>query len=160
MEGEEGFTAFFREQFPQVVAGLIGTGGFPRQIAEDAVSEAMTRLLLDYWDKVHAPRAWVRVVAVRLAGQMAKAQHAALPPTELIDSKAKDDLTAVELALATGSVIDALPPRQRQVMVLTIADMKPEEIAHELGCTPEQARSNLAHARRTMRRTLGPEEEA
>jgi predicted transcriptional regulator len=37
-----------------------------------------------------------------------------------------------------------------EAMTLTLVDMTPSEIAEVLGCTPEQARGNLAHARRAV----------
>lgn len=155
----DGYEAFFQDQFPRVVAMLISYRAFAPQIAEDATAEAMTRLLLD-WEKVNTPKAWVRTVAVRVAGRLAKGQQQPLPDTELADGRAADDFAAVELALMAGSAVRTLPPRQQEVMTLALADMRPEEIAEALGCTPEQARSNLAHARRTLRRALRTEVEA
>ncbi|MFJ3842342.1 RNA polymerase sigma factor [Streptomyces sp. NPDC090054] len=155
----DGYDAFFEEQYPQVVAVLIAYRHFAPQIAEEAAAEAMTRLYLN-WAKVRHPKAWVRTVAVREACRLARDQHAPLPETERADSKAGDDLAAVELALMTGSAVRALPPRQREVMVHVLADLKPEEIAGILGCTSETARSNIAHARRNLKRTMRMEEEA
>ncbi|MGW1364915.1 RNA polymerase sigma factor [Streptomyces chartreusis] len=155
----EGFKAFFENQWPKVVSSLIYYHRFPHQIAEDAASRAMVRLLLD-WSKVQSPKAWLRTVAVREAVRLAQQQHAALPDTDLADERAEAELDAVELALMVGAALKTLPPKQQKVMALTIADMKPEEIADELGCTAEQARGNLAHARRALRRALGTEEEA
>ncbi|MGW6615954.1 RNA polymerase sigma factor [Streptomyces erythrochromogenes] len=158
MDGEAAeFEAFFADQYPQVVAMLIYHHRFARQVAEDAVAETMTRLLLD-WTKVHTPRAWVRTVALREAVHLATRQHAPLPDTPLADERATDDLAAVELELATGPAVKALPRRQQEVMTLAVIDMKPEEIAKILRCTPEQARGNLAHARRTLRQAFAEEE--
>ncbi|MEU2739404.1 sigma-70 family RNA polymerase sigma factor [Streptomyces sp. NPDC007095] len=151
MDGEsDGYTAFFQRQYPRVVAMLIAYRGFTPEIAEDAAAEAMTRLLL-HWRKVSMPQAWVRTVALRHACLLkGKQQAAVLPDREIVDQRAVDDLAAVELALIAGSAVAALPPRQREVMTLTLVDMTPSEIADVLGCTPEQARGNLAHARRAV----------
>ncbi|MFD3549348.1 RNA polymerase sigma factor [Streptomyces sp. NPDC058655] len=153
----DGYEAFFQDQYPRVMATLIHHHGFAVQIAEDATAEAMTRLLLD-WGKVHTPTAWTRTVAIREAARLARKRHAPLPDTPLVDPRAAADLAAAELALMTGIAVKSLPPRQREVMRLTLQDLKPEEIAEILGCTPEQARGNLAHARRTLRQALGMEE--
>jgi RNA polymerase sigma-70 factor (ECF subfamily) len=153
----DGYEAFFQEQYPKVVAMLIYHHGFAEQIAEDATQEAMTRLLLD-WKKINTPPAWTRTVAFREAVRMARGRHTQLPDTPLADPQAAADLAAVELALMTGAAVKTLPPRQQEVMTLTLADLKPEEIAEILGCTPQQARGNLAHARRALRRALGMEE--
>ncbi|GGX99830.1 RNA polymerase sigma factor [Streptomyces fructofermentans] len=153
----EDYEVFFANQYPKVVAMLIFYRGFAPQIAEDATAEAMTRLLMQ-WEKVQTPKAWVRTVAVRVAVRLASRQHSALPDTDVADRQVADDLAAAELALMTGAAVKSLPPRQQAVMTLTLADLKPEEIAQVLGCTPEQARSNLAHARRALRHMLGTEE--
>ncbi|MFC8201758.1 RNA polymerase sigma factor [Streptomyces sp. NPDC057298] len=154
-----GYEDHFQEQYPRVVAMLILFHGFAPQIAEDAAAEAMTRLF-PRWEKVCTPKAWVRTVALRVARQIAQEQHHALPDWELTDGKAADDLAAVELALTVGSAIPALPPRQQEAIRLALVDMTPAEIADALGCTAEQARGNLAHARRTLQKALGTEEEA
>ncbi|KNE80172.1 MULTISPECIES: RNA polymerase sigma factor [Streptomyces] len=153
----DGYEAFFREQYPKVMVKLIHHHKFAEQIAEDAAAEAMTRLLLD-WKKIHSPIAWTQLVAYREAVRLAKLRHAPLPDTPLADPQAAADLAAAELALVTGVAVETLPPRQQKVMMLTLIDLKPEEIAEILGCTPEQARGNLAHARRALRRTLGMED--
>ncbi|MFE2473698.1 RNA polymerase sigma factor [Streptomyces mirabilis] len=160
MESEAvGYAAFFQGQYPRVVAKLIAFDGFEPQIAEDAAAEAMTRLLLS-WDRVHAPRAWVRTVAFRVAVSLSTGRQQALPDKEFADDKAANDLAAVELALMADTAVQGLPPRQQEVMTLALVDMTPVEIADVLGCTAEQARGNLAHARRALRNAIRTEEEA
>ncbi|MFF3691652.1 sigma-70 family RNA polymerase sigma factor [Streptomyces sp. NPDC002187] len=154
----DGYEAFFQGQYPRVVAMLIAFHKFAPHIAEDATAEAMTRLL-PRWDKVEAPLAWVRTVAIRQAVHLAMGQQDGLPDRELADAKAAEDLAAVELALMAGSAVQALPPRQQEVMTLALVDMTPAEIAEVLGCTAEQARGNLAHARRSLRNAIRTEEE-
>jgi RNA polymerase sigma-70 factor (ECF subfamily) len=158
VEGEtDGYTAFFARQYPRVVSMLIAFRGFAPDIAEDATAEAMCRLL-PQWGKVDLPQAWVRTVALRVACQLAKKQLASPLKPDLVDERASADLAAVETALIAGSAVATLPPRQQQVMVLTLVDMTPSEIADVLGCTPEQARGNLAHARRAVRDAIRREE--
>lgn len=82
-------------------------------------------------------------------------QHDPLPE---VDPSVADDLDAVELAVMAGAAIKALPPRQQEVMTLALIDLTPTQIAEVLGCAAEQARGNLAHARRALRRTLRTEE--
>lgn len=47
------------------------------------------------------------------------------------------------------TVLRALPPRQRQVLALTIDGWPPAEIAELLGIDPAAVRSNLMKARRS-----------
>jgi RNA polymerase sigma-70 factor (ECF subfamily) len=158
VEGESvEFVSLFRRHYPRTVAMLIAYYGYAPEIAEDAAAEAMTRLYL-HWGKVKVPSAWVRTVALRVARELGKQQSLGLPDRELVNSGAADDLGRVELALMAGWAVAALPRRQREVMTLTLVDMTPSEIADVLGCSPEQARSNLAHARRTLRNAIQGEE--
>jgi RNA polymerase sigma factor (sigma-70 family) len=53
-------------------------------------------------------------------------------------------------------LLDSLPPRQRQVMALTLAGYTPAEIASELDMTSEAIRSRLIRARRTLAGHLRP----
>ncbi|MFI1415684.1 sigma-70 family RNA polymerase sigma factor [Streptomyces sp. NPDC020707] len=152
---DDDYDGFFREQYPRVVASLIAYHGFVPQTAEDAAAEAMTELYLN-WSKVESPRGWVRTVALRRAYKLEKRPHVPLD-TEV--EVAGDDLAAVELAVMASSAIPALPPRQQEVMIRALDDLTPAEIADDLGCTAEQVRGNLAHARRTLRRKLRTEEE-
>lgn len=57
-------------------------------------------------------------------------------------------------------VLRALPPRQRQVLALTIDGWPPAEIAELLGIDPAAVRSNLMKARRSAdeHRRRTPEE--
>jgi RNA polymerase sigma factor (sigma-70 family) len=61
------------------------------------------------------------------------------------------DVLDVEKAVAN------LPRRQREVMRLTMLGMTPTEIADVLGIEPNNASSNLAAGRRTLRKVLGHE---
>ncbi|MBZ6107413.1 RNA polymerase sigma factor [Streptomyces olivaceus] len=160
MDGElGGFGAFFADHYPRVIAMLVAHRGFTEVIAQDATAEAMTRLV-EHWGKVEAPQAWVRTVAFRVACQLAGHQQTGMLASQLVDHRAAHDLVAAELALVAGTVIAALPRRQQEVMTLTLVDMKPSEIADILGCTPAQARANLAHARRALRNAIRMDKEA
>jgi RNA polymerase sigma factor (sigma-70 family) len=160
VDGEpDGFGAFFKDHYPRVIAMLVAHSGFTEMIAQDATAEAMTRLV-EHWGKVEAPQAWVRTVAFRVACQLAGHQHTGMPAGQLVDPTSAHDLRAAELALVAGTVIAALPRRQQEVMTLTLVDMTPSEIAQILGCTPAQARANLAHARRALRNAIRMDKEA
>jgi DNA-directed RNA polymerase specialized sigma24 family protein len=47
-----------------------------------------------------------------------------------------------------------LPPTQRNVIELVIAELGAKEIAHLLGKSPDTVRQNLAHARKRLRANL------
>ncbi|MEU6484944.1 sigma-70 family RNA polymerase sigma factor [Streptomyces sp. NPDC046887] len=157
MADDDAYEVFFEEQYPRVVAMLIAYRGFAPEIAEEAAAEAMIRLY-GRWHTVRSPRAWVRTVALRVAVGLAADRPMGLPEWEVADGRPAEELEAALLALAAGTAAAKLPPRQREVMALALADLSPAEIAETLGSTPEQVRGNLAHARRTMRTLMEMEE--
>jgi RNA polymerase sigma-70 factor (ECF subfamily) len=55
--------------------------------------------------------------------------------------------------------MNALPPRQRQVLAWTISSFTPAEIAEQLGMTPEAVRASLKKARRAITRNIKQGEE-
>ncbi|MFI5676467.1 RNA polymerase sigma factor [Streptomyces cellulosae] len=148
------FEAFFSKHYPRVRSMLEVYSGFSADIAEDATAEAMTVLLLR-WESVKLPQAYVRAVALRVAFRMVKGQSAFLPERELAHASAADHLGKVETDLILGKAIESLPPKQREVATLALVDLTPMEMAEVLGCTPDQARANLAHARRTLKAAMG-----
>ena len=52
-------------------------------------------------------------------------------------------------------MLSTLPPAQREVVELILAEMDASEIADLLGKTPAAIRQNLAHARKRLRANLG-----
>jgi RNA polymerase sigma factor (sigma-70 family) len=52
-------------------------------------------------------------------------------------------------------MLSALPPAQREVFELILAELDAKEIADLLGKTPATIRQNLAHARRRLKANLG-----
>ncbi|MEW2521508.1 RNA polymerase sigma factor [Actinacidiphila alni] len=75
----------------------------------------------------------------------------------LIDSN--DVIQQWEKKMELLDLVNGLPPRQRQVLTLSILGYSPLEIARELGITPEAARGNLLKARRHARLFFGLDEE-
>jgi RNA polymerase sigma-70 factor (ECF subfamily) len=53
--------------------------------------------------------------------------------------------------------VSALPPRQREVLVLVAYEgLGPSEAAGMLGISESNARANLAHARQRLKQQLAP----
>ena len=52
-------------------------------------------------------------------------------------------------------MLSTLPPAQREVFELVLAELDAKEIADLLGKTPATIRQNLAHARRRLKAKLG-----
>jgi RNA polymerase sigma-70 factor (ECF subfamily) len=130
--------------------------------AHEAVQAAIADMLgKDTWSRLtRNPRAWVRKAA----------QHAYYDQQE----KRRRNREIESLRPPSGSYLEGspnawedwqwvaqslstLPPAQREVFELILAELDAKEIADLLGKTPATIRQNLAHARRRLKANLGPD---
>ncbi len=136
--------------------------GAPAHLAAELAQEAMIAVY-QRWDTIKSPRAYAWTVAyrafIRYTLEVAEEPVAAVPePTVVLPHP-----DVAELWLQKQQVIDVLrtlPPRQRQVLALTLDGWAPAEIADLLGIPSTAVRSNLLKARRNAdehRRRLGEE---
>jgi DNA-directed RNA polymerase specialized sigma24 family protein len=143
------FACFYHEHFTRLVAYLVYQGA-AAHLAAGIAQEAMT-IAYPRWSEITSPRACVYKVAYR-----AYLRHAIdapeLPvgevpePTAVLPRPAEADAWIQEQQII--QVLRALPPRQRQVLALTIDGWTPSEIAEMLGIDSAAARANLKKARR------------
>jgi RNA polymerase sigma factor (sigma-70 family) len=150
------FAGFYREQFGAVVAFLVRMGA-KTQEAEDSVQSAMESFLV-HRDVVRDGPAWVRVVARNNWLRAMRQKTVPLPP-ETIEATAPGEGAnpariahqRIEQRNAT-ELVRQLPPRQREIVALIADGYDAAEIASLLGSSPAVIRSNLAHARRRLKR--------
>lgn len=142
------FDAFFRADFPPLVAFLC-KAGFEVETARDAAAEAMLQAL-EAWPTPGDPRAWVRRVAGRLLDTSGDARadwHLAGDPQD------EDKLVAlVDQHEGLISLLASLPDQQRMVLAWSLDGFTPTQIAHALQVAPATVRSNLRHVRERLRR--------
>jgi RNA polymerase sigma factor (sigma-70 family) len=148
------FDVFFRQRFSRTVVLLIAMGA-SRADAEDATQEAMT-LAWRQWDSIHEPAAWVRTVAVRAFWRQLRTRQLTVPLDEAIYEPVADDDLAIfaDEEQRVLRLFRALPPGQRAVAALIYDGMSCEEIADLIGKPSGTIRSNLRHARKTLRGTM------
>lgn len=128
--------------------------------AYEAVQAAVADMLeKDTWSRLtRNPKAWVRK-AVRHAyydqqenrRRRREIENLPLPSGSYPDGSPNvwEDWQWVAQMLST------LPPAQREVFELVLAELDAKEIADLLGKTPAAIRQNLAHARRRLKANLG-----
>jgi RNA polymerase sigma-70 factor (ECF subfamily) len=151
----EEFSAFYKATLRPLVQFLMNQGA-SLHLAADIAQETMTKAYRR-WMEIEQPRAWVHRVASRaLVRHFSRAVE---DPTESIPEPSSllprpDAAHEWEARQGTLHVLQALPPRQRQVLAWTLSDYTPTEIASELGMTPEAVRSSLKKARRTAAQHL------
>jgi RNA polymerase sigma-70 factor (ECF subfamily) len=148
--GEQDFVCFYREHIGRLVAYLIYLGA-PAHLAAELAQEAMTTAYRR-WREITSPRAYVWTVAYKAFLRHALHDDAQQPVAEVPEPTVvlphPEEAEAWLLKQQIIEVLRALPPRQRQVLALTIDDWSPAEIAELLVISPSAARSNLMKARR------------
>lgn len=148
-DGEQGFACFYHEQFGRLAAYLAYQGApahLAAELAQDAMITAYRR-----WDAITSPRAYVYTVAYRAFIRHAL-DKAELPVAEVPEPSAvlphPEEAEAWLQEQQVIEVLRALPPRQGQVLALTLDGWPPAEIADLLGMDPSAVRSSLMKARR------------
>ena len=145
---EEAFSAFYRQDYPSLVAFLLWQGA---QLADasDIAQETMI-VAFQSWNTIEHPKAWTRRVASRRwASKIAGIKEVPVgEPPELPVPLTKEAVTDLEERQEVLRVLRLLPPRQRQILAWTYDKFTPAEIAAELGLTAEAVRASLMKARR------------
>jgi RNA polymerase sigma-70 factor (family 1) len=137
-------------------------------VAEDLVQEAFVRL----WDwrtrlEAETPlRAWlyrtVRNLALNLRRDATTRQHLLSDPAALASAASPRpapspdaNVTGDDLAARVSALVDDLPPRQREALLLTrMEGMSHSEVADVMGCAPRTVNNHLVSALATLRRQL------
>jgi RNA polymerase sigma-70 factor (ECF subfamily) len=154
------FEALYLASYSRVVRQVYAVTGDLHD-AEDLVQEAFVRAA-SRWTRVgdlEAPEAWVRRVAFNLAldvRRRARRRVAALARWRVPAETAgpSEDRVLVDAALR------ALPPRQRQVVVLHhLVGLGVDEIARDLAVPTGTVKSRLRRGRALMLARLGPLDE-
>jgi RNA polymerase sigma-70 factor (ECF subfamily) len=131
----------------------------------DGADDALQDVWLDVFR--HLPRladpqalvAWLyRIARDRAFGRLRKAGRAEQLADEgaVIDqATAEEDEFSPEDAQRIHAALDALPPEQREVLVLRfLEEMSYEEIARVVGCQIGTVRSRIFYGKQTLRRIL------
>lgn len=123
-------------------------------LAEELSQEALARAVR-HWDRVgamDAPGAWVHRVAINLANssfRRAAAERRALRKTP---HRNRHDDPDGPTAIAVREAVAALPPRQREVVVLRFFhDLPVRDAAQQMRCAEGTVKSLLADAIRSLR---------
>lgn len=136
------------------------------QDAEDATQETFLRVLRyrSKLEKVEDPKTWLARIAWRVAVERSKRRRARESSIEnesaAVDIEASTPIAdaTVQQAQITGileKLIQALPPKLRQPLILsTIEEMSPREVAAVLGIEESAVRSRIFRARKILKEKL------
>ena len=127
--------------------------------AEDAVQDAFLHIhhALPRFDSTYPFGAWLARIVANAALDLVRRRRVRateeLPATVALPFR--DPGEAAELRERLGRALETLPPRQRAVLVLhDVEGYRHSEIGRMLGMPEGTARSDLHHARATMRGAL------
>jgi RNA polymerase sigma-70 factor (ECF subfamily) len=123
--------------------------------AEDAAQETFMRVLR-YSSKLAAvedPKTWLARIAWRVA--VDRNQHRGRQREIPLEDPADDTMHGAQITAALERLIAALPAKLRKPLVLsTIEEMSPKEVAATLGINEAAVRSRVFRARQMLREKL------
>jgi len=135
--GRADLEQFCRDQYPRLVA-MISLYCREPSIAEDLAQETLERACAS-WSKVRAmddPAAWTWRVARNLAHSTFRRRAAARRALARVESRPRnDDAPDLAAAVHLRAALAALPPRQREALILRYLDDRSVlETARAMGC--------------------------
>ena len=154
---EADFEGWFTSAWPSLVRALTAWSGEPTEAA-DAAAEACARAY-GQWERVGtmaSPTGWAfRVGQTCLRRRFRRRRRES--------DGAADHVVAGDGADEVGAhdevvrLLQALPPRQREAVVLRyLLDLTQDEVARHMGIATGSAAATLNSARENLRRTAGP----
>jgi RNA polymerase sigma-70 factor (sigma-E family) len=153
-DGPGDVASFCRREHRRLV-GLLALYVGDRAVAEELAQDTLVRVC-EQWPKVRemaSPTGWTNRVALNLASSRWRRLSAERRAT--IRHGAPDDrVDDVDSAatLAVRAAVAALPPRQKQALVLRYyADLALTEVADAMGCPVGTVKSLLSRATATLR---------
>lgn len=155
--GQGRWQAVFLELYPGLVRHLTFLLG-DRAAAEDIAQEAFLRLCARPPRRADDPRAWLHVVAVRLAYNYLRGERRrrAREDAAWTDPALATPVTAGEPQIADAAAVraalDEMGPRDRLLLGLRAAGRPYREIAAALGVRPSSVGQLLARASARLRR--------
>ena len=154
-EQPESFDSWYAREHPRLLATLLLSTG-DVELASEGVDEAFTRAL-EKWDQVSAmesPTGWAFRVALNHARRIARRRSL----EHRIFIRRAREVVVPAPAGEVWQVVSALPPRQREVVVLRhIADLREVEIAQVLGISRSTVSSTLSDAHNRLGHLLDDE---
>lgn len=132
-----------------------------RAAAEEAVQDAFVRTFAG-WHRLRDPErayTYLRAAVVNQCRSRGRRRQREQRGNRKLLDAASDQVWATERSVDTVTVLDAvraLPPRQREAVVLRYYEDLPErDVAAALGCSLGTVKSQLAKARASLARGLG-----
>ncbi len=154
---EEAFRLLFRRHTPRLYAMVLRLSGGRTDEAEDIVQVTWLRAArhLGRFEWRSSLATWLTGIAINCAREARRRPSREWAPVETLERLPAPLISAGD-RLDLERAIATLPDGYREVLVLhDVEGMTHEEIASALGIAAGTSKSQLFHARRTLRRWLG-----
>ena len=155
-EPDDGFTTFFRTEYPSLVRTLYLVV-HDRELARDMAQDAFVQLFAR-WRRIshyERPEAWVRRVGIRMAVRAAARERVRPRLERELDFGTLPRPVDVDVVRAIGQ----LPASQRAAVALFYLEDRPvSEVAEVLACSEVTAKVHLHRARKRLAELLGEKE--
>ena len=151
------FEAFWKHHYRHYLKVLMAIGATTDD-AHDTIHDVIVHMLeKNTLDGLRNPRAWVRkaVLHTYYDQQKRRGRGREIERHQTPGSYVDDGPNVWEDWQWVEQILRTLPPTQRTVIELIIAEFDAREIANLLGKTPGTIRQNLSHARKRLRVNLG-----
>ena len=151
------FEAFWGHHYRHYLKVLMAMGA-TKEDAHDTIHDVIVAMLeKNTLDGLRNPKAWIRkaVLHTYYDQQRRRGRGREIERHHTPGSYVDDDPNVWEDWQWVEQILGTLPPTQRTVIELIIAEFDAREIADLLGKTPGTIRQNLAHARKRLRANLG-----
>jgi RNA polymerase sigma-70 factor (ECF subfamily) len=152
-----GFEAFYRQEYPAVVALVYGLSGGPA-VAEDLAQEAFLRAHADWprIERMERPAAWVRRVAINLVMSRFRRLRSEVTATRRLAASSPRWVPPISVEHAAfWNEVRRLPRRQAQAVALRYIDeLSVAEIAEVLQVAKGTVKALLHQGRTRLARQL------
>lgn len=149
-----GFERFFRAQWPKLRRALISWTS-DRFLSEDVAQEVMLRLR-EYWGRYDKPeRLMYRIARQRLYRRRVLGADLGVEINESLNhiGSYSSDMVEVEQRLDLLAMLEDLPRRQRDVIVLSVVyDLDSEAVSERLGISPSSVKTHKSRALIALKR--------
>jgi RNA polymerase sigma factor (sigma-70 family) len=155
--------AFLNDHYPYFLMATVALGATVDEAYEAVQAVVADMLEKDTWSRLtRNPKAWIRKAVRHTYYDQQKKRRRdreveSLPPPSGGYPDGSPNAWADWQWVAQQ--LRVLPPAQREVFELVLAELDANEIADLLGKTPATIRQNLAHARRRLRTSLGQDDQ-
>jgi len=158
--GSEGFDAFFRRMYPQLVRIAYRVLG-DQEAASDVAQDVMLAAYARYPEDLTNPSAWVRSAAVHSAlnhargGRRRGRREARQVPREAVPAPDEQALEADERR-RVRQALSRLPKEKATILVLRHSGLSYLEVAEAMGISPASVGTTLRRAEEQFRKEVTP----